>query len=557
MPRWAILNFIRVLSRNTDKCAELCLAIKYYAMRSKVHLLMMALVMMSCSKEMKSPDHGINYSYGKELTHDKIVLGDRLENPYKTKNISKALASLYPTKADRVEVKATDLYVRFLPSGKEQCDRLEALGIELMDHPLDYDIAVEGDWYHDPEVPENNVTWQYAVVPVGFDFPDDIEYELIDECYIVNSSATRSDGIDWDAVEREAYRITGNGDRIEHDVEMTRASNKVTPSGRITIVDDQANGGKPFGVAGVKVLCNSFVKFDSAYTDRDGYYSMSRQFSSKLRYRLVFRNVKGFSIGLNLILVPASVSTLGKSSPSGVNVTVTDKSDGKLFRRCVVNNAAYDYYSRCSSNDLNLTLPPSDLRIWIFKNIAASSAVMLHHNALLSNDLIAGFLGTYAVLVKSILPDITIGTKGRDDYASIYSSVCHELSHATHFAKVGTSYWNSYISYIISSYVLSGGMTYGDGTSAGAGLCEVGEMWAYYIESRMYKDRYGGSMPSFGTSFWFYPQIFRYLDERGMKPSQILSVLDARTVSRETLKQNLTDAFPTRRMMIEQVFSRY
>jgi hypothetical protein len=182
---------------------------------------------------------------------------------------------------------------------------------------------------------------------------------------------------------------------------------------------------------------------------------------------------------------------------------------------------------------------------------------MLHHGAVLSNDLISGFLGGYAVLVKSLLPDITIGTNGREDYASIYSSVCHELSHASHFAKVGTGYWNAYIFYIISSYIRSGGMTYGDGGGDSAGYCEVGEMWAYYLESRMYKDRYGGSMPSFGTSFWFYPQIFRYLDERGLQPSQILSVLDSKTVSRQTLKQNLTDAFPSRRMMIEQVFSRY
>lgn len=524
-------------------------------MRSKVQLLLVALLMMSCSKETMSPERGIDYSYGRDLTHDRIVLGDRLENPYKTQNITKALASLYPTKADRVEVKATDLYVRFLPADKLQYNLLESLGLELVDHPLDYDIAVEGDWYHDPEVPENSVTWQYAVVPVDFEFPDDIAYEIIDECYIVNSSATRSDGIDWEAVEREAYRITGNEDRIE-DV-MTKASNKVTPSGRITIVDDKANGGKPFGVAGVKVSCNSFVKFDSSYTDRDGYYTMSKKFSAKLRYRLVFQNTMGFSIGLNLILVPASVSTLGKSSPSGVNVTVTDESDEKLFRRCVVNNAAYDYYARCSSEDLNLTLPPSDLRIWIFKNLAASSAVMLHHNAVLSNSLIAGYLGNYAVLIKALLPDITIGTNGRGDYASIYDAVCHELAHATHFAQVGTSYWNPYISYIISSYVLSGWTAYGDGMGEGAGLCEVGEMWAYYLESRMHKDRYGGSMPSYGTSYWFYPQIFRYLDERGMKPSQILSVLDSSTKSKETLKQNLTDAFPNKRMMIEQVFSRY
>jgi hypothetical protein len=524
-------------------------------MRGKFNLLLLALAMVSCSKEGEVPDYGINYSYGRHLTHEKIVLGARLENPYKTENVTKALRSLYPTKADRVEVEATDFYVRFLPSSKEECDRLIEMGLELIDHPLDYEIEVEGDWYHDPQVPEDKVTWQYAVVPVGFEFPEGIEYELIDECYIINSTAVKSDGIDWEAVEREAYRITGNEQRYEDMT--TKASSKVVPSGRITIVDPSANGGKPFGVAGVKVSCNSFVKFDSAYTDRDGYYRMSKSYSARLRYRLVFQNAKGFAIGLNLIFVPASVSTLGKSDPSGVNMTITSDSDSKLFRRCVVNNAAYEYYCRCAEDDLGLTLPPSDLRIWIFNNLEASSAVMLHHDAVLSNSLISSYLGSYAVLIRFLLPDITLGTKGRADYESIYSAVCHELAHASHFSKVGTGYWNPYISYIIQSYITTGGMTYGDGSGDKAGLCEVGEMWAYYMQSRMFKDRYGGSLPAFGTSFWFYPQIFRYLDERGMTPGQFLSVMTEDVVDKASLKLELIEAYPKKKSIIEQVFSRY
>ena len=524
-------------------------------MKGKLNLLFLALVMMSCSKEGEVPDYGINYSYGRHLEHDKIVLGDRLENPYKTVNVTKALQSLYPTKADRVEVEPTDFYVRFLPSSEEECERLIQMGLELIDHPLDYEITVEGDWYHDPGVPEDKVTWQYAVVPVDFEFPEDIEYELIDECYVINSAPVRSDGIDWEAVEKEAYRITGNEKR--YDEMVTKAASKVAPSGRITIVDPKANGGKPFGVAGVKVSCNSFVKFDSSYTDRDGYYQMSKTFSSKLRYRLVFQNTKGFAIGLNLIVTPASVSTLGQSEPTGVNMTITSSSDSKLFRRCVVNNAAYEYYSRCSEDDLSLTMPPTDLRIWIFNSMEASSAIMMHHNAVLSNALISSYLGAYAVLIKFILPDITLGTKGMTDYASIYSTVCHELAHASHFSKVGTEYWNPYIAYIIESYVMTGGMTYGDGKGDDAGLCEIGEMWAYYLQSRMFKDRYGGSLPSFGTSFWFYPQIFRYLDERGMTPNQFLSVMDADVVNKSYLKLKLIEAYPEKKTIIEQVFSRY
>lgn len=524
-------------------------------MRGLFKVMLIALSVASCSKVGMSLDNGINYDYGKNIPHDQIELGERLENPYTTSNITKALESLYPTKADRVEVKPTNLYVRFLPKSEQEYKYLESQGFNILDHPMDYSIKKEGDWYHDPQIPEGDLTWQYAVVPADYVFPD-IKYEIIDPCYIAeNDSETKADWIDWDAVEAEAFRLTGNAGLLE-DVTSTKAA-KVQPQGRVTIVDDNCYGGKPFGVAGVRVSCNTFVKFDHAYTDKDGYYTMTKSFSSKPRYRLIFQNEKGFAIGFNLILVPASISTLGKSEPQGVDVTVTKDSDSKLFRRCAVNNAAYDYFTRCSKEDMDISEPPAGIRIWLLNGMEASSAPMLHHGAVIRGDLLSSFLGKFASLIEAFLPDITIGTKERDDYNTLYSVVCHELAHASHFKQVGLDYWNQYIYYIIESFVRCGGMTYGDGTTQGAGYCEIGEMWAYYLESRMFKDRYGGSFPSFGSSFWFYPQIFRYLDERGISTSEIFSVLNPEVVSKELLKGALISAFPERRNEIEQVFGRY
>ena len=520
-------------------------------------MVLLALAVLSCSKEGMYHGRDIDYEYGRDLSHGAIVLGDRRDNPYKTENMARALMSLYPTKADRVELKSTDLYVRFLPEDKDQYDLLEDMGLQLLDHPLDYAIVVEGDWYHDPRVPEGNVTWQYAVVPVGFEFPD-VKHEVIHECYLAEHDAeSRSscDWVDWEAVEREAYVLTGNSKLISEP--LTKAAAKVAPSGRITIVDRHANGAKPFGVAGVMVMCNSFVKFSTCYTDRDGYYTMPQQFATDLRYRLVFKNQKGFGIGLNLILLPASVSTLGKSGPEGVTMTITEESDEKLFKRCAVNNAAYDYFSRCAAEDLCIATPPSDLRIWLFHELGASSAVMLHHGTLLSSDIISKYLGPYMELIEVFLPDVTLGVDGRNSYRDIYTNTCHELGHASHFAKVGTSYWDRYIKYIMTSYMKTAGKTYGDGTGDDAGVCEIGEMWAYYLESKMYKDRYGGSFPSFGTSYWFYPQIFRYMDERGVTCSEMFSVLGPEVDSKSDLKAALLAAYPNRRTVIEQVFGRY
>lgn len=118
-----------------------------------------------------------------------IVLGNKMEDPYSVSNVTKALNNLYPTKAGRVDVTPTDVYVRFLPKSEEEYQKLVAAGYEIMDHPLDYKIVRDGDYYHDPEVSDEEITWQYAVVPHGTAMPSDIEYEVLDDCFIPETGA--------------------------------------------------------------------------------------------------------------------------------------------------------------------------------------------------------------------------------------------------------------------------------------------------------------------------------------------------------------------------------
>lgn len=510
-------------------------------------------MLAACSKDAVTGNDAVRTGPEETMSHGMIVLGDRLENPYTTENMQEAYMALYPTKS-RSDVKTSHLYVRFLPADEEEFDMLTDSGLDLVDYPVDYEILVDGDYYHDPSVGEDSYTWQYAVVPADYEFPD-VRYEILDECHITETDpvSRSADGIDWEAVEMEAFRLTGNGDMLQP---QTKGS-KVYPSGRITIVDDQANGGKPFGLAGVRVRCNTFVKFSNTYTDRDGYYTMPRKFSANLKYRLVFKNEKGFAIGFNLILQPASASALGKGPAEGLSATITKDSDRTLFLRSVVNNAAYDYISRCSVDDMNLTLPPDDLRIWLLSGMDASSAVLIHHKVGVSHSLVAGFLGYFASLISFFAPDVTIGTSDMQTYGDVYRAVCHELAHCSHFAQVGTDYWNRYVEYILRSYLKSGGSAYGDGSGEYAGYCEVGEMWAYYLESVMYQERYGGPMPQFGTGYWFSPQIFRYLDDRGFSRTDFLSAMQSDVTGTDVLQNRLMSMSPDRSEMISQVFARY
>ena len=488
------------------------------------------------------------------ISHEMIELGEKLEDPYSVANVTKAIQSLYPTKASRIDIKPTDIYARFLPENDDQMVALQEMGIEFLDHPMDYAIIKDGDYYHDPEIEEDEITWQYCVLPEDFIFPRDIKYEILDHCYISeNDPTTRADdGIDWLAVEKEAYRLTGNEDLYE-PVE-TKGGALAKPQGRITIVDENANGGKPFGLPGVKIVCNSFVKFSTTYTDRDGYYKISRSFASRPRYRIMFKNKAGFAIGFNWILVPASMSTLGKGPKEGLDFTIDKNSNNKLFCRSVITCAAYDYITMCKENEGGVTPPPGSIRIWLFRGLACSSAPMLKHGAMIDNTIIGKYLGTFAGILKLFLPDITIGTKDAQSFADIYLDTIHEMAHTSHYKNVGNKYWDKYVKYVLKSVVLHGKEAYGADGDDDCGYCEVGEMWAYYMQNKIYNERYGGEMPVAGSNFWFHPQIFTYLDERGIGKEKICKVLTSDVTDIKTLRAKLLSTYPDKSDVINQVF---
>lgn len=517
---------------------------------------LLSLTLCSCKMEGLSDTPGKGWDpYEDDAAGEMMILGKQLSNPYSVDNMTNALGSLYPTKADG-GVNATDLYVRFLPATQDEYDLLDSLGVQMIDHPVDYEIVRDGDYYHDPSVPEGSITWQYAVVPTDFEFPSGIKHEILEHCYITEHRVvTRAgEGIDWEEVEREAFRISGNGDMIPSG--GTKASAAAEPSGRITLVDSRYPD-TPEGVKGVRVACNVFVKIGQAYTDSEGYYQIGKSFSSKPRYWLVFKNRKGYGIGLNLILVGGSSSSLGKHSQEGYDAEITRDSGKTLFSRCVVNNAVWDYMEQCGNSNASMKAPPSNLRLWIFNKLNSSSTIMMQHGAGVDNTIIGKYLGDYAVIAKWFLPDITIGTKGKDDYASIYSATVHELAHASHYQQVGKGYWDKFIAFILSSFVSSGFVTYGTGGEEDAGICEVSEMWAYYMETKLYRERYPDSQAIFGTSWWFYPQIFLYLDDRGLSRYQISKALPEGVTDRDLLREKLLVLYPEFKTNILLAFNRY
>lgn len=131
---------------------------------------------------------------------DKTVLGNEKSNPFSFATIKKALVKLSAvqgevgiktmsnTKVLRSfdDIRPTHNYVRFAPQNLEQLNELVTSGFELFDVPLTYEILEEGDYYQDPTIPVNEITYQYTLVPYGYPLPSTVPYVILDEIFLFN-----------------------------------------------------------------------------------------------------------------------------------------------------------------------------------------------------------------------------------------------------------------------------------------------------------------------------------------------------------------------------------
>lgn len=126
-----------------------------------------------------------------------MLIGAKRANPFKRSVMTQAWNALY--EPDVAALPVTDLYVRFKPANLDELRLLEKAGLELFSFPLDHEIVSEGNYYHDPAIPEDQITWQYAVVKPGFQFPA-VQYEVLEE--IINAPFKS-------ALTRKAFEIAG------------------------------------------------------------------------------------------------------------------------------------------------------------------------------------------------------------------------------------------------------------------------------------------------------------------------------------------------------------
>jgi hypothetical protein len=390
------------------------------------------------------------------------------ENPY-------TLARMRRLKGNN-NLQPTHYYGRFLPADSAQLNKLENTpDLDLFDFPLDVNIE-DGEEYVDPTIPEGEFTWQYTVIPANFTRPSGITWQKLTDVYIPADGeevpiATRAGESD---LEIAAILDAGYDVPVE-----TRANGDKKPDGIVEVFDNSEGVNEYVPVKGVRVKCHYFMKIDNDYTDGNGRYSMGKKFHVKPNYVVVFKNTKGFILW-DFLGVRAKYRVKNRQAADGYDIRINEDSWRDNWERAVINNAAYEYYEMCEQT--GICKPPFDLKIWVRPSGDMSSAPMIRRIAgtqYITRSGWASFFGPLVLPLDSILkifePDILIGTDN-SDYRGIYESVNHELSHASHFMQVGSTYWAKYVSYIIDNG------SYGSGGGPYGGICGVGEMWGYAME---------------------------------------------------------------------------
>jgi len=164
-------------------------------------LTLIGILIYSCQKDDEFET--VDISSTEQVKPENITkLGKKLENPFSVTNMQRALdnilksteksenyqAKSFRKSAEEIEIIKTDLYVRFLPKDSLELDLIKKdTTLVFYDHPLDYEIEKQGEHYHDPELPEDQITWQYTVVKPNYEFPE-VQHEILSDLFIPENS---------------------------------------------------------------------------------------------------------------------------------------------------------------------------------------------------------------------------------------------------------------------------------------------------------------------------------------------------------------------------------
>jgi hypothetical protein len=245
----------------------------------------------------------------------------------------------------------THTYVRFAPQNVDQLTALEESGMELFDVPLTYEVLEDGDFYQDPSIPEDQITYQYTLVPYGYPLPSDIPYTILDQIYLFNEDDGEAQEPDpWTGGDCPPAEITPapepgvpvepiceytaqhGGDPVIaatqalideclQPAEVYNAASEIAgfeeedqttnntiaargpryyPQGNLSVFNTDINAPEP--LKGVMVKSRNFMKLGKTYTDGNGHFYIGKPYKRKAMIIVKFKNDRATTRGINGVL---------------------------------------------------------------------------------------------------------------------------------------------------------------------------------------------------------------------------------------------------------------
>ena len=482
-----------------------------------------------------------------------IVLGEKRNNPFTMENVRLAmdqLESQYQKENRRTNctncsstVSPTHRYVKFKPQNYDQLAALDLTTYDLWDYPLDQDVQFIGDYYHDPAVGQDGITYFYTLVPFQYPITVNVPYDVISDVYLyheddgdiqdqdpwnpvppgcydpsrtdpgcpvarenlVNNTLEATRHLDEMGINRvELYNLmmkqSGNQDEIIEDYKSNSRLNTInTVAGTIKVRDNSINVDVPLGSFLVKT--RRWFKLRRALTRANGQYSISVNYRKKAIVSVHFTNGSSKIRGINDVwkfwqfAIPVS-KTLGEFTTAQLeNVSYTFPYNSNPNSNAATQWVAGHTWNTIRDADWKngqqgINYSASALNIWISSRITqGASAPMLRTlftTSLISLGLdfyLAGVSGPLGVAAKQILqnllPDITLRYGKSGGTTQSTADIVETIYHEMAHATHNTLVGNAYWTDYIGYIVTNGG--YGSKNTSGSGRIAVAEAWGAYI----------------------------------------------------------------------------
>lgn len=406
-------------------------------------LILFILAQFSCKDEIEPTKLAEETTTNNFEKGTQTVLGEKVNNPYSLRNMQIAYDSISKTNSSfrsATTLEPTHYYVRFLPKDSVEYNILDNdTTLELFDYPLDYDIVSYGDSYHDPSLPESQITWQYTKVPTNYKFPN-LRYEILDTLYIPYEgeedseesslrSAKNVSQANWDLMVEKSMCLTKNKEASDPKL---RSLKKWRPEATIKGYDDNVQRHVP--LYHVKVRARNLLYWNTAYTDINGFASFPKARFS-VSYSIVWENNSYWDIRDGWFL-QAYYNGPCKKSSWNLNIGGAASSD-KSKRYAIIHRALMRAFY-LDNNGLTRPIGSSKLKICYINSQGSANG---------------DFWGD--IDPTGFYPDIRIYAKDAEGYRSsmkIFATTTHELAHAAHRRAIGLISFASSTTTLIESW---------------------------------------------------------------------------------------------------------